>query len=83
MPFEGHDTTVLESYPFGSVPTWRVIFEAYHLQRGRLLRATALLRSHGFVPLNPGNRYLSSWHNIRSQERVDPARGKGRGRPVE
>lgn len=66
---EGHDHEVLRGYPFASVPTWRVNFEAYHMPNAEYNKTAALLRAHGFEKLYGGPKAFSnSWHNTRSKE---------------
>ena len=70
---EGHDLSVLRSYPFDDVDTWRVQFETKHLSMnhgGRLTRlqeARALLRSKGFLPISSGHDD-ETWHHVASRE---------------
>ena len=66
---EGHDHEVLRSYPFATVPTWRVNFEAFHMPNAEYNRTAALLHSHGFEKLYGGPKAFSnSWHNTQSRE---------------
>ena len=66
---EGHDFEVLASYPFGSVPTWRVMFEAHHMRNKDFDSASALLRSHGFEKVAGGYKaFQVIFHNVNSSE---------------
>lgn len=67
---EGHDDKVLESYPFGEVATWRVRFECNKLPPKRLQAVRQRLVSHGFIPLQLGDKSSMSddvWHHPDSQ----------------
>jgi len=66
---EGHDHSVLASYPFDAIPTARVVFEATHMSNPDFDRTTALLHRQGFVYLVGGHKEgLNIWHHAQSHE---------------
>jgi len=64
---EGYDLKVLQSYPFGTVPTWRVQFETKHLSREDRVATHQLLSQHGYLPLAQ-NHDDETWHHPKSNE---------------
>jgi hypothetical protein len=62
-----YDLKVLQSYPFGTVPTWRVQFETKHLSREDRVATHQLLSQHGYLPLAQ-NHDDETWHHPKSNE---------------
>ena len=60
---EGFDFRVLAQYPFARLRTYRVIFEAIHLQQWEFVAAAELLHKHGFAHVSGGYRGNSVWHH--------------------
>ena len=70
---EGHDKEVLSSFPFGTVPVWRVVFEGYHMNRPKYEALTALLHAHGFERVSGGYRaFQVVFHHANSSEAMAP-----------
>ena len=71
---EGYDAEVLRQYPFGVVPTWRVIFESVHLSKRARHTAAELLRSHGFINVQGLTDAVAdaTWHHNLSREAFLP-----------
>ena len=67
---EGHDDKVLEQYPWGIVPTYRVIYEQSHIGEARHIKTMKLLRSHGYENVHgwASTAMLSVWHHVNSSE---------------
>ena len=61
---EGFDLNVLQQYPFGRLPTWRVVFEAKHMSRQSFKTAAELLGNHSYRHVTGSHgAYLSEWHH--------------------
>lgn len=63
---EGFDADILRRYPFGRVPTTRVMFEKFHLNASAVHATAELLRSHGFMPVpseSYKDAYTETWHH--------------------
>lgn len=66
---EGHDDEVISHYPFASIETWRVVFEAARMHRSRHSLAAAILRANGFRHVSGGFGAMQSvWHHVNSSE---------------
>ena len=61
---EGSDLEVLRQWPFESLPTWRVVFEARHMSDQHFEEAAALLERRGFFFLGGAyGAFTSDWHH--------------------
>lgn len=71
---------VLQQYPFATVRTARVIFEALHLSHSEYMQAAALLENAGYFNVQGGWRsFLDVWHHGNSNEQL--AAGASRCEP--
>lgn len=66
---------MLEQYPWGIVPTYRVIYEQSHIGEARHIKTMKLLRSHGYENVHgwASTAMLSVWHHVNSTEILLPA----------
>ena len=78
---EGYDAEVLRQYPFGAVPTWRVIFESVHLSKRARHAAAELLRAHGYINVQGLTDAVAdaTWHHNQSRETFLPPTRHHRG----